>query len=216
MAAGGVLHRAADGVEARTAERRRTRRVHAGVPSGAGAPPLFALKLPAQRLDSPAVEAPVPEGKPRGRADVDDPLLGAKSTLQVIDETDPVPASRMKVVARRGDDDGAWHCLDDALHSGEGRFGIADDGDRLDAMKRQCIPPAARTGREKRAGRDDLRHDFLTDCVAASAWDSGFDWRACVLPADRARARRARMPADPQTVWSDAAAVRNGDKSAQK
>ena len=81
---------------------------------------------------------------------MDDPLLGAQSTLQVIDETDPVPANRMEVVVRRGDDDRAWRSRDEALQTGEGGLGTPCGSDRLDAMKRRCVLSAANAGREVR------------------------------------------------------------------
>ena len=81
---------------------------------------------------------------------MDDRLLGAQSTLQVIDETDPIPANRMEVVGRRGDDDRAWHSRDEALQTGEGGLGTPWQSERLHAMKRRCVLSAANADGEVR------------------------------------------------------------------
>ena len=102
-----------------------------------------ALKPPPNRLDARPIRAEVPEGKPRSRADMNGPILRAQSTLQVVDKADPSSANRVKIVVGRGDNDSARHPRDEVLHSVESGNGIAGGGDRIDAMKRRCIPSTA-------------------------------------------------------------------------
>ena len=71
------------------------------------------------------------------------PILRAQSTLQIVGKADPSSANRVKIVVGRGDNGSARHPRDEVLHSVESGNGIVGVGNRIDAMKRRCIPSTA-------------------------------------------------------------------------